>query len=286
MLLHDLHTHSCCSDGLLPPADVVALAARAGVSHLALTDHDSTAGVAEADAAAAEMGVELIPGVEISVSWNGAVVHIVGLGVAPDHPGLNAGLARLRAHRAWRGEEMARRLEQQGVTEAYRGAVALAGGPVLARTHFARLLVGQGHAKTLNDAFRRFLKRGRPAYVAGEWAALEEAVAWIKAAGGQAVLAHPLRYGFTQARLRALLQAFKCCGGVGMEVVSGQPPGGEVSTLARLCARFGLLASAGSDFHDPGAPGQRLGAFPPLPRECRPIWSLWDGAGYRLACRA
>jgi len=272
-LRHDLHAHSTASDGTLAPGELVRRAGAAGVDVLALTDHDTTAGLAEAAQAARDEDVVLVPGVEVSVTWNGQTVHIVGLNVNPDHDGLQQGLARLREFRQWRAEEIARRLDKRGVPGALEGARAYASGPIIGRTHFARFLVQRGEAADVREVFKRFLVRGRPGYVPGQWADLDAAVGWIRAAGGQAVIAHPARYGLTATRLRRLIAEFKACGGEALEVVSGSHRPDECRTMAAHAKREGLLASAGSDYHGPENPWVELGRLAPLPEGCVPIWT-------------
>lgn len=274
LLRIDLHSHSTCSDGVLSPAALVARAAEQGVDVLAITDHDSTAGVAEARAAAADAGLRLIAGVEISVSWQGKVLHVLGLDVDPDHAALRDGLAAMAQVRVRRAERLGEKLEQAGVSGALAGAQAQAGGGIPGRNHFARYLVERGHARDLRRAFKRYLARGASCYVAAEWAGLDEALGWITAAGGRSVLAHPARYQLTGTGLRRLLAAFKEAGGAGMEVISGVQSADVTATLAGHAQTFGLLASAGSDFHEPGA-GPELGRLPPLPVACTPVWQDW-----------
>ena len=272
---YDLHTHSTASDGTLAPAELVARASGAGVEVLALTDHDTTEGLAEGGAAADAAGLVLVPGVEISVTWSSRVVHVVGLGIDPADAALQEGLAGLRRFRAWRAEEIGRRLERAGVSGAFEGARALSNGRLISRTHFARFLVAGGHAPDMRRVFRRFLTRGNPGHVPGAWADLEAAVGWIRSAGGQAVIAHPARYPFTRTRLRQLIGEFRECGGEGIEVVSGSHGRDDTFTAARHARDFRLLASAGSDYHGPEHPWLELGRLPPLPDGCRPVWHDW-----------
>ena len=282
---YDLHSHSTASDGTLAPAELVRRAAAAGVEVLALTDHDTTAGVAEAEAAAREVGIRLLPGVEISVTWNRLTIHVLGLGVDPHSPVLQEGLAGLRAFREWRAEEIGRRLARAGIEGAYEGARRHARGELVSRTHFAHYLVEAGHAKSLRQVFKRFLVRNRPGHVAGQWAALEEAVGWILAAGGAAVVAHPARYGLTRTKLNRLLDEFKAAGGVGLEVVSGSHSSDDMHHMATLARKAGLLASRGSDYHGPENPWVELGRLPALPAGCEPIWTLWEEAPPCAACQ-
>jgi predicted metal-dependent phosphoesterase TrpH len=185
---------------------------------------------------------------------------------------LQAGIERLREFRNWRAEEIGRRLEKAGIADALAGARRYAGGTILSRTHFARFLVETGHAKDLRQVFKRYLVRGKPGYVPGEWASLAGALDWIHAAGGLAVIAHPARYRFSATRLRQLLAEFAELGGIGLEVVSGSHSRDEARHMAVLAQRFGLAASAGSDYHGPENAWLDLGRLSPLPEGCRPLW--------------
>jgi predicted metal-dependent phosphoesterase TrpH len=264
----DLHAHSDASDGQLTPAALVARAAAAGLKTLALTDHDSVAGLAAADAAARPLGLDLVPGVEISVGWEGHTVHVLGLGIEPDSPTLNAGLTDLQAARAVRARTIQTRLAKARVPVEVDDSDPAR----LTRTHFARALVAAGHASSLREAFQRFLTHGRAGYVRGDWASLEAAVGWIRAAGGIAVLAHPLRYKLSATKRRALLTAFQAAGGEGIEVVWGNASPDEIATAAELARRQGLMASVGSDFHGPEQHWLALGRLPALPRDLTPVW--------------
>ncbi len=276
MLNIDLHSHSTVSDGTLSPAALVRRAWEQGVDVLALTDHDEVAGVADAEGEAGRVGIRLLAGVEISVTWGKQTIHLVGLDVDPDSRELQQGLARLRKYREWRGEEIGRRLERAGIENAYQGALGYRQGDLLTRTHYGRFLVGAGVVETMQEAFKRYLLRGKPGYVSGRWATLEEAVGWIRGAGGVAVVAHPARYGMTRTKLRAMLGEFIECGGEGLEVVSSSHNGNETRTMARNAIDLGLAASRGSDFHDPDNHWIELGRLPPLPDGCEPIWQRMD----------
>lgn len=272
----DLHAHSTASDGTLAPAELMTRAHAAGVSVMALTDHDTVEGVAEAASRADALGLEFVPGVEVSVTWSGRTVHIVGLGVDPQNAVLLDGLATLQSHRQWRAEEIGRRLDKAGYPGCYALAHGFSNGRLISRTHFAMALVEQGHADTLRAVFKKFLVRGKPGHVEGEWAPLDEAVGWIKSAGGQAVIAHPARYGLTRTKLRKLIADFVAAGGEGIEVVSGSHSRDDYFTIAAHAKDFGLLASAGSDYHGPENPWIELGRLPALPNGCRPIWQGWS----------
>lgn len=277
MLNHyDLHSHSTASDGTLSPAALVRLAAEAGVRVLALTDHDTTAGIAEARQAAEVCGLELVPGVEVSVSWGKQTVHIVGLKVDPENESLKYGLQALRDFRNWRAQEIGRRLEKAGIPDAYSGALAHSNGILVSRTHFARLLVERGVVEDERKVFKHYLVQGKPGHVPGDWATLESALGWIHGAGGQAVIAHPARYKMTRTKLRTLFGEFRELGGEAIEVVSGSHGRDECISMAKHTNDFGLLASAGSDFHSPENPWVALGRLSQLPGDCRPIWADWS----------
>lgn len=267
----DLHLHSRASDGTLSPAALVALAAERDVRLMSLTDHDTLEGTEEAALAAKQAGLHFVPGVEISVSWENKTLHVVALDVDPEDPALCSGLARLQAVRDARALEIGRRLEARGVAGAYAGAERLADGARLTRTHFARFLHGAGHVKDEAQAYKKFLGRGKPGHVNAVWASLEEALSWIHGAGGQAVLAHPFRYGMTRAWLVKALTAFKQAGGDAMEVVSGRGNPDEFHTANHLATRFELAGSVGSDFHAP-APYLQPGIAAALPANIKPVW--------------
>lgn len=270
---YDLHSHSTCSDGLLRPAELVARAAQRGVQTLALTDHDELGGLAQARAAAEHTGIELIDGVEVSVTWDGHTVHIVGLVVDPENEALVEGLRATRSGRDERAERMSSQLERIGIPGALEGARRYVTNPQLvSRTHFARYLVESGHARTTQAVFDQYLGEGKPGYVPHEWARLDQAVAWITAAGGIPVLAHPGRYPLDEAQRERLLGDFKELGGMGVEVVTGSHMPDQYGYWAKRARDFGLLASVGSDFHGPRESYRDLGELPPLPSGCTPIW--------------
>lgn len=268
----DLHTHTLRSDGTLTPTDLVTRAHAHGVKILALTDHDVTDGLAEASATATALGMQLVPGVEISVTWEGQTLHIVGLAIDPAHDALQQGLARLREFRNWRAREIDRRLAKKRITGAFDYASNLARGSILSRTHFARFLVDRGYVRTMGDAFKHYLTRGRPGHVPGEWATLAQAVGWIRDSGGIAVIAHPARYKLTSGKRKRLLDEFKACGGRAIEVISGSHSAADNDHYAELAVREALLASVGSDYHGPEKPWVELGRLPALPAGCTPVW--------------
>jgi len=270
----DLHCHSTVSDGTLEPEALAARAARNGVQLWALTDHDEVGGQARAAAAARAQGLDYLTGVEVSVTFAGVSVHVVGLGFDPADARLREGLARTRDGRGERAHQIAAELAKAGIDGAYEGALAHAGNPrMIARTHFARFLVDAGVCADTDQVFRRFLVEGKPGYVPHRWAALGDAVRWIVDAGGVAVVAHPGRCRFTPTEEYALFSEFAAHGGRGVEVVTGSHTPAEYAKYADVAQEFGLLASRGSDFHAPAESRIDLGTLPPLPPPLTPVWA-------------
>lgn len=270
----DLHCHSTISDGWLPPAEVVRRAAANGVELLALTDHDEVSGIAEAAEAARESGLAFVPGVEISVTFLDETIHVVGLDIDPSNATLLAGLDQVRSGRDERARQMSDALDALGIHGALEGARRFARNPALVgRAHFARHLVSVGLMPDVSTVFRHYLARGKPGYVPHVWARLEDAVAWIRAAGGIAVIAHPGRYRLSGADMEALFDRFVAHGGEGVEVVSGAHDHHEVQRFATVARRRGLLASRASDFHGGEESPVDLGRGEPLPPDLVPVWS-------------
>ena len=271
----DLHCHSTISDGTLTPEALAQRAAAQGVQLWALTDHDEIGGQRRAAAAARELGLDYLTGAEISVSFAGETVHIVGLGFDADDPALAAGLKATRGGREPRAREMARQLEAAGIAASFEGALRYVGNPeLISRTHFARYLVDSGVCHDTYEVFRRYLTEGKPGFVPHTWARLGDAVRWIVEAGGLAVIAHPARYRFTANEEYALFTEFKQHGGRGVEVVTGSHKPHEYASYADMALEFGLAASRGSDFHSPAESHVDLGALPFLPAPLTPVWEL------------
>ncbi|MGD9943140.1 MAG: 3',5'-nucleoside bisphosphate phosphatase [Burkholderiaceae bacterium] len=274
------------SDGTLAPAEIARRAHAHGVQMLALTDHDEVGGLAEAARTAAELGMVFVPGVEISVTWGGETIHIVGLRIDFGRDELVEGLARTRNGRDSRAREIGDDLARAGIPGAYEGALTYVGNPALvSRTHFARFLVERGVCADVRDVFRRFLSEGKPGYVPHRWASLSEAVSWIRGAGGMAVLAHPGRYRLGDTGLWELITQFRDAGGEGLEVISGSHTPAQYLQFERMARDFGLRASRGSDFHGPGESDIELGSLPDLPASVVPVWADWPEAA-RAAARA
>jgi len=271
---YDLHCHSTASDGSLSPTDLVRRAKNRGVTALALTDHDTTTGLAEAGQAAQANGIRLIKGIELSSHWQGKCLHIVGLGIDPQYPPLAEASHQLQNVRLQRAEKIADKLAKKHIMGAYEAVMAIAGDGMVTRSHFADFLVKQNHVSSHQEAFDRYLGKGKPAYCNTVWADMELAIDWIVQSGGVAVLAHPLRYALTASWLGKLLFAFKALGGQAIEVVTGQYNPDEINRLAYFANRFGLAGSAGSDFHTPENPWIELGRLAPLPKNVKPVWEL------------
>lgn len=272
----DLHCHSTVSDGVLTPEQVVARAYDQGVQVLALTDHDETAGLVVANEAAERVGIHFISGVEISVTWAGHTVHIVGLGIDADNEALSAGLQHVRAGRRERAHGIASRLDDLGIEGAYDGALAFVSNPdLVSRTHFARFLIQQGHCRNMQQVFDRYLGDDKPGNVPVQWASLEQAVTWIRDAGGVAVIAHPGRYRYTPVQFDGLFTSFKGLGGQAIEVVTGSHRPDQFAEYAKVAQHYGFLASKGSDFHGPDEGKFDLGDLPALPSGLTPVWHDW-----------
>ncbi|MGR9074090.1 MAG: PHP domain-containing protein [Gammaproteobacteria bacterium] len=271
----DLHCHSTASDGTLPPRQLVERAAVHGLAVLSLTDHDTTAGLEEAKSAALPAGIRFIPGIELSTSWNNQCFHVVGLNISADYPPLLKGLELLSATRIARAGRIAEKLAKKGIPGALEAVMDLVGDGMITRTHFAEFLVSGHYAVSQQDAFDRYLAKGKPAYVSTDWTPLDRAVDWISCAGGIAVLAHPMRYKLTAARMKRFLESFKSFGGQAIEVVSGRNNTDEVRIASNYAQRFDLYGSVGSDFHSPGNPWVELGRLETLPSGIKPVWELF-----------
>ena len=271
----DLHCHSVVSDGTLTPEALAERAKANGVELWALTDHDEVGGQHRAAAAAKAVGMKYLTGTEISVTFIGHTVHIVGLGFDPDNPELVQGLRQTRGGRTERAMEMSEGLSKVGIKGAFEGALKFVGNPeLISRTHFARFLVESGVCKETNEVFRKFLTEGKPGFVPHKWATLKDAVTWITGAGGVAVIAHPARYKFSPNEEFALFTEFKNHGGQGVEVVTGSHTVAEYQVYAETAREFGLAASRGSDFHSPEESHTELGTLPFLPGQLTPVWDL------------
>ncbi len=271
----DLHCHSVVSDGTLTPEVLAARAKANGVQLWALTDHDEIGGQARAMAAAKALELPYLTGTEISITFAGHTVHIVGLGFDHTHPELLQGLRSTRGGRQERTQEMSAGLAQVGIHGAYEGALQYVGNPeLISRTHFARHLVETGVCKDTSEVFRKYLTENKPGFVPHRWASLQNAVQWITQAGGVAVIAHPARYGLSANEEYALFSEFKAHGGQAVEVVTGSHSSADAVQYAGTALEFGLAASRGSDFHSPDESHTDLGSLPFLPGQLTPVWEL------------
>jgi predicted metal-dependent phosphoesterase TrpH len=273
--IYDLHTHSTVSDGILSPEDLVSRAKCQGVDVLALTDHDSVAGLACARKAAELNGMGFVDGIELSCQWGKFGVHIVGLNIDPENKDLLGGVKTQTEARAQRGVLIGEKLRKAGIEGALAGALKIANGSVLGRPHFAQYLVESGSVATMKMAFKKYLGAGKPGDVKNLWPDLSEAIGWIHAAGGVAVLAHPDKYKMTRTKLRGLISDFAAAGGEALEVISGKQTTGIADYLVSVGNQYGLHASCGSDFHKPDQVWQELGAFGTMPPNSSPVWHLW-----------
>jgi len=273
-MLADLHCHSLKSDGDLSPSDLVDRAAEQGVTMLALTDHDTINGLAEARTRAEMHSIELISGIEFSSVWNGIGIHVVGLGFDETHPEMLAAIARQEDCRLQRAKTIAERLEKLGIKGIWAKAEAIANGAQIGRPHFAQALIDMEKVSNMAQAFKRYLGAGKPGDVKTLWPDITEVVGWIREAGGVAVVAHPDKYKMTNTKLKSMLKAFAEAGGNGLEVVSGATEVTFSRRMVEICNELGFLASQGSDFHGP-RPWSELGKFTKMPEGVNPVWTHW-----------
>lgn len=279
----DLHSHTLASDGYLSAEQLIVRASEKNVTMLAITDHDTTAAISDARAAIARLSLDLvlIAGVEISTSWENHEIHIVGLDINEHHPKLQALLAKQSERRVERAESIGEKLVKAGVPTPLAGAKRLAAGASITRAHFARYLIECGKAKNMTAVFKHYLARGKTGYVTPQWCSIQEAVTAIHAAGGLAVVAHPARYKLTSKWLKRLLTDFTGSGGDAMEISHCQQSPDERRKLTEYAADFALLASQGSDFHQP-APWCDLGKNLWLPKAARPVWQKFTSISQPL----
>ena len=274
--IYDLHCHSTASDGALSPTELLNRAAENAVTTFALTDHDTTAGLAEAKNRANELNINFINGIELSAQWEKIGVHIVGLNIEPQHDALQKVIAELHIMRIERAEKIAQKLAKKGIPDALEFVQKTVTNETITRVHFANFLVSQAYVSTVSEAFDRYLGDGKSAYVSTTWTPLENAIQAIREAGGIPIVAHPLRYKLTATRMRKLLGAFKNAGGLAIEVVTGRYNPDEMRILSNYANQFELAASVGSDFHSPENVWIELGRVAPLPNNVKPVWELWQ----------
>lgn len=272
----DLHCHSIFSDGTLTPEALAERAVERGVALWSLTDHDTLDGQKRAQQAAQQLRLNYCYGVEISVTWAEQTLHILGLNIDPECTLLINGLNAIRAERMERAKKIALALEKVGITNAYQKALSYASHPEsISRTHFARYLVDIGICSNISEVFKRYLGQGCPAYIPLKWASLAQAIQWIKAAQGVAVIAHPGRYPLSLLQKQMLFDEFKNLGGLGIEVITGNHQPYQYHEYTQIALQYGFLASRGSDFHSPQESYADLGSLPALPTSLTPIWHHW-----------
>jgi len=269
-MVFDLHSHTLHSDGVLATRELISRAVDKGVDALAITDHDNTEAYSELPEIPASLS--LFPGIELSTQWQSVGIHVLGLNIDPVCDAMAEATRVQGDSRLKRARRIAENLARKGIEDTFEGAMRLSHGRYIGRPHFARHLIDTGRVDSMHTAFKKYLGDGKAGDVKKQWAELPQVIDWIRAAGGVAVLAHPLKYKLTRTRLKRLLDAFAAVGGQGMEVVSGQQTVQQTRDMAELCRQKNLLASCGSDFHAPGAPWSELGRFPPLPDGLAPVW--------------
>ncbi|WP_249962530.1 PHP domain-containing protein [Histophilus somni] len=270
--IYDLHCHSSISDGTLSPQEIVIRAHQQGVNVLALTDHDTIAGLSQARTQAEQLGISLINGVEISTSWENYSIHIVGLGFDENSKKMTALLNEQAKIRLQRAVEIGKKLEHLGVANAFAETQKLTDGEVT-RAHYARYLVQIGKVINISQAFKKYLAQGKSAYVKTQWVDIPNAIEIIHQANGIAVLAHPLRYTMTTKKIKRLIADFKQWGGDAIEVAGCGQTKDQRLLLARWAEEYDLYSSVGSDFHFPSN-WIELGKSLVLPENCRPVWDL------------
>jgi len=274
--VYDLHTHTTASDGQLSPEELVIQAKACGIDVLAVTDHDTTSGIAQAVDEARRQNIKLLPGIELSVSWMDKNFHIVGLDIDPYNKTLKKSIQKTRELREERAIEIGKRLGKSGVSNAYREAREIAGVNTITRSHFARILIKQGFAKDTREVFKKYLTHNKPGFVKTKWIEMDDGIKLIKDSGGAAIFAHPMRYNITASWLRRFLIAFKESGGNGIEVVTGSSTSDEIRTVALYARHFELAGSAGSDFHGFDDSWIKMGQLAAMPESITPVWENWS----------
>ena len=272
----DLHTHSNKSDGELSPYDLVTKASNNGIQILALTDHDTVAGLSEAKRAAVKKNITLINGVELSTQWDNKTIHIVGLNIAAENILIIKTCKKLKALRKERAKKISQKLSKVGIKGAYEYTKKIAVNGNITRFHFAQFLIKQNYAKNQSDVFKNYLVKNKPGYTSANWPNLSETINLINTIGGVAVIAHPLRYKITATKLRKLIDEFKQCGGKAIEVITSHNISKEITTVSNYAKKYNLAASIGSDFHNESMSWNKLGELPLLPEGLIPVWKLWD----------
>ncbi|MRX28367.1 PHP domain-containing protein [Kangiella sp. HZ709] len=270
----DLHTHTYYSDGSLSPVELIDMAEQAGIKQLAISDHDSIDGLLSLELLPEKLRV--IPSVEISTNYGKQGLHILGLNIDTNNQALQSFLKQQQKNRKQRALQIANKLVDAGVEHALDDVSFLVDSqPMVCRTHIAQLLLEQGYVKKFSDAFKKYLAKGGKAHIKDDWFAIEDVISIIKSAGGQAVIAHPMRYGMGANKLKSLIEDFKALGGDGIEICYPNIHPGHKNLLATWAKTFKLCGSQGSDFHNPDKSWVKLGKFAPLPDDVEPVWTRW-----------
>ena len=275
---YDLHTHTKCSDGSLPVTELIDLAIERGITHLAITDHDTVKAhlqLAANNKSYKDDKINIIKGIELSSQWNNMGIHIVGLNIDVNSTAIETAVAHQTQLRLQRVKTIAKKLTQRGFPDITQGATKLAGDSQIGRPHIAQYMVEEGMVSNVGQAFNKYLGAGKVGDVSNLWPDLEKVVEWINAAGGIAVVAHPSRYKMTRTKRRRLMADFADAGGQAIEVCAGNQVPGVAEEMAALCSEFDFHASVGSDFHNPNYKWVKLGQYPKLPISCRPVWELF-----------
>lgn len=270
----DFHIHSCHSDGALSVSDLIGLARQRDVGRISITDHDCVSAYGELSTIY-HSDIEIIPGCEFSSVWRSMTIHVLGLNLDLKSANLSAAINNQTKARDLRAHKIAEVLEKKGLPGSLEGALQIANGGVLGRPHFAQFMVDQSFVKDRKQAFKKYLGAGKVGDVKAQWPNIEDVCEWIVLSGGIPVLAHPLKYGLTQTRLKNLLVDFKEAGGLAIEVISGAQDRPRIENLVNLAEQFDFHASLGSDFHQPDQAWADLGLIPDLPAGCQPVWQLW-----------
>ena len=278
MIKYDLHSHTKYSDGSLSAQALIELAIEWGITHLAITDHDTVQAhlqLTENNNSYATEKINIIKGIELSSQWNNMGVHIVGLNIDIYSTAITAAVKHQTQLRIERVKTIAKKLLQRGFPDITQGAMILAGDGQVGRPHIAQHMVDEGLVSSVGQAFNKYLGAGKVGDISSVWPDLECVVEWINAAGGVAVLAHPSRYKMTRTKRRRLMADFSDAGGQAIEVCAGNQVSGVAEEMAAVCDEFGFHASVGSDFHNPDYKWVKLGQYPSLPKACRPVWELF-----------
>jgi len=278
MIKYDLHSHTQYSDGSLSVHALIALAIERGISHLAITDHDTVEAhlqLTKTNNSYVNEKINIIKGIELSSQWNNMGVHIVGLNIDIHSTAITTAVKHQTQLRIERVKTIAKKLLQRGFPDITQGAMILAGDGQVGRPHIAQHMVDEGLVSSVGQAFNKYLGAGKVGDISSVWPDLECVVEWINAAGGVAVLAHPSRYKMTRTKRRRLMADFSDAGGQAIEVCAGNQVPGVAEEMAAVCDEFGFHASVGSDFHNPDYKWVKLGQYPRLPKACRPVWELF-----------